>query len=49
MSKQFDLHELQFGKYGSNPQGIREILDGLFEFDNVRATVLMYTHVLNCQ
>ena len=21
------------GKYGSNPQGIREILDDLFEFD----------------
>ena len=23
------------GKYGSNPQGIREILDALFEFDQV--------------
>ena len=24
------------GKYGSNPQGIREILDDLFEFDQIR-------------
>ena len=23
------------GKYGSNPQGIREILDDLFEFDQI--------------
>ena len=23
------------GKYGSNPQGIREILDYLFEFDQI--------------
>ena len=23
-------------KYGSNPQGIREILDDLFEFDQIR-------------
>ena len=33
MSKQFDLLRLQFGKYGSNPQGIREIHKDLFEFD----------------
>ena len=24
------------GKYGSNPQGIREILNDLFEFDQIR-------------
>ena len=24
------------GKYGLNPQGIREILDDLFEFDQIR-------------
>ena len=24
------------GKYGSNPQGIREISDDLFEFDQIR-------------
>ena len=23
------------GKYGSNPQGIKEILDDLFEFDQI--------------
>ena len=24
------------GKYGSNPHGIREILDDLFEFDQIK-------------
>ena len=36
MSKQFDLFQLQFGKYGSNSQGIREIHDDRFEFDKIR-------------
>ena len=35
MSKQFDLLKFQFGKYGWNPQGIREILDDVFEFDKI--------------
>ena len=33
MSKLFDLLELQFGKYGSNLEEIREILNDLFEVD----------------
>ena len=27
------------GKYGSNPQGIREISDDLFEFDQIRRRI----------
>ena len=35
MSKQFALLELQFGKYGSNRQGMREIIDDLFKFHKI--------------